>query len=82
MTTNSFGSHPTLQKDLDEKDVVEKETVVGKFREIAYDGNKYVQDKNTNEIYHPNDYRDAKLHGITMYPIGKQVDDKIHIFKR
>ena len=82
VSTNAFGSQPTLKRELEDKDVKETETVVSSYREYTHDGTTYVQDKRTDELYNMGDYRELKAHNITMYPIGKVVQDKVRFYKK
>jgi hypothetical protein len=82
VSTNAFGSQPTLKRELEDKDVKETETVVSSYREYTHDGTTYVQDKRTDELYNMGDYRELKAHNITMYPIGKVLQGKVRFYKK
>ena len=47
--SNTFESHPTIQQDVAEKDVVDVETTRNSYREYKNKGTTYVQNKNTYE---------------------------------
>ena len=74
--SNAFSSYPNIQKDIDNKDVVEVRDKTVSYREFTYNGVVYVQNKQTLELYRKEDYKVAKEKGVTMYPIGKVVKDK------
>ena len=74
--SNAFSSYPNIQKDIDNKDVVEIREKTVSYREFTYNGVVYVQNKQTLELYRKEDYKVAKEKGVTMYPIGKVVKDK------
>jgi len=82
VTTNAFGSHPTLKRDLEDKDIKETEVVKRSYREYMYKGITYAQDKRTGELYNMSDYLDLQKHDTTMYPIGKVVQDKVVIYRK
>ena len=82
VSTNAFGSQPTIKRELEDKDVKETETVVSSYREYTHEGTTYVQDKRTDELYNMDDYRELKAHNVTMYPIGKVVQNKVRFYKK
>jgi hypothetical protein len=76
VNSNQFGSFPTLEQDLVEKDEmnVKKERLV--LKPIKFKDVKYQYDERTNDIYNVEDVKDAKETGAELIPIGRLVKDK------
>lgn len=71
--SNTFESHPTIQQDVAEKDVVDVETTRNSYREYKNKGTTYVQNKNTYELYLYKDYVKSQKEKTSMNPIGKVI---------
>ena len=56
VSSNAFGSYPTLKQDIAEKDVEETREVTSKLIEFTYKGIKYALNERTGDIY---DFKDA-----------------------
>ena len=71
VNSNQFGSFPSLEQDLTEKDDlnVKKQKMV--LKKIKFKEKVYKYDENTNFIYDVEDVKDAKDVGANIKPIGK-----------
>jgi len=56
VSSNAFGSYPTLKQDIAEKDVEETREVTSKLIEFTYKGIKYALNERTGDIY---DFKEA-----------------------
>ena len=82
--SNTFESHPTIQQDIADKDVVDVRKQRSSYQVYNYKGTKYVIDKNTLKLYSYNDYLKAKQTKAKMRPIGeiikKNDEEKVKLF--
>ena len=69
--SNTFESHPTIQEDIADKDVVDVRKQRSSYRIHNHKGVKYVLNKSTYKLYHYADYLKEKKDKIIMKPIGE-----------
>jgi hypothetical protein len=73
ITTNAHESHPTIQEDVAEKDVVDVEVSRTSYREYTYNGTVYVLNKSTYELYNYDDYKKSLKGKKSMNAIGRVI---------
>jgi len=82
--SNTFESHPTIEQDIADKDVVDMRKQRSSYQVYNYKGTKYVVDKNTLKLYSYDDYLKAKQTKVKMRAIGqiikKNNEDQVKIF--
>ena len=76
--SNAFGSYPTLQEDLAEKDVDETRNVKVALVKITdpETGKEYALNKKTKELFRYEQYNRAKMSGEDLVPVGRLALDK------
>ena len=71
VSSNAFGSYPTLKQDIAEKDVEETREVTSKLIEFTYKGIKYALNERTGDIYDFKEAMEKIKNPETMSAIGK-----------
>ena len=76
ITTNTFESHPTIQEDVDDKDVIDTRKKRTSYEVYNYKGRKLVIDRNTFKLYTFEDYQKEVKDKVLMKPIGQVIKKK------
>ena len=71
VSSNAFGSYPTLKQDIAEKDVEETREVTSKLIEFTYKGTKYALNERTGDIYDFKEAMEKMKNPESMTSIGK-----------
>lgn len=74
--SNTFESHPSIQEDIADKDVVDVRKQRSSYQVYNYKGTKYVINKTTFKIYNYDDYEKEKKEKIRMKPVGELIKTK------
>lgn len=72
--TNSFGSYPTIEEDMEQKQEVQQEKL--KLSTVSIKDKKYAINKATFELYDMEDYESTKQSNRPIYPIGRLTKTK------
>ena len=71
VSSNAFGSHPTISQDIAEKDVKETRDVKSKISKITYNGMDYALNQRTNELFNYKDAEQNEFDTSQISAIGK-----------
>jgi len=84
ISSNAFGTLPTIKQDISEKDVVEVREVKSKLITIMFKGVKYALNDRTGELFNMDDITDDMDKNAKLTPIGNKIGKgktaKIEIF--
>ena len=73
IASNDFGSHPSIDVDMQTKDAVDTKKFSLVLTTVTVDGEKYAYDKTKNELYTMDNYKRAKMNGDALIAIGRIV---------
>jgi len=74
VTSNAFGSYPTIAEDMNEASVKGTRTTKTKFISLNYKGEKYAKNTRNGYLYEFDKYKEAEETGVEMgEPIGRIV---------
>jgi hypothetical protein len=76
VTSNAFGSYPTITEDLNEASIKGTRTTKTKFVTLPYQGVKYAKDTRNGYLYEIDKFTEAKETGDIGEPVGRIIKKK------
>ena len=71
VTSNQFGSYPSLEVDKFQKDDINVKKQIVRARKITIQGNDYAYDQNNNIVYDLESYKQSKKTGEPLQELGR-----------